>query len=190
MKKNIKRLSILNILILGLVGCATDDAGRNAARVTLTQVVTYEKELDKKIAGETKFFGDVATIFNKKMEVDSVLNENNLYLVESQDYVRELSSLNGRLTQSDLRDTVYEGITKVIEIEAEIEARRTTLKAELLSSLEKLEREKKGLQKVRKGLTDLQTKPSDRQQLDALITFVSETKTIYDKKAEEAADSK
>jgi len=159
---NVWRCRWIYLLVLVLfIGCASGKEAREVARVTLTQITTYEELVDIKIGGEQIFYHNSLANLENSLKWGSK-NEEKLRVTRAVNAFQS-STANAKqdLQAKDLRDYVtalLEDLRQSRTLYAEAKAKYNQ---DLLNSLAKLELQRQSLNKVKDGLEKLQVKSVD-----------------------------
>jgi len=168
------------------MGCASTEPARDVARITLKQLIEYEKQLDSKIAAEQKFYETYKRIIKEARQENASFSIDNIYARDSQNFETLLLKSQSGFNASDLRDSITTSLGK-IQLEYLRTAEETAeLEKQLANALQKIEHDKKKTKKVRDGLVDLQKQPSDMQELQRIAEFTGE---VYELVTEENSDT-
>lgn len=144
------------ILVLAISGCATSDEARQVARITLAQLISYEQEVENKIAAEKKYYEERVTQAQKSTTKEEHLNETAL---TERMAAEEQSRLVKQSTDMQAFDTYTFTDSVLTAISTQRNQSRMILsqiKEQWLESLGNLQPRKTALRNVRRGLEDLQ----------------------------------
>jgi hypothetical protein len=174
-------LWILSSVVIILSGCATGKEARDVARVTLAQIITYEELVDQKIKGEQTYYKDSVSILGESLQWRQFTAEAGIVTRAAQDFRRKVSNSQKDLQTSDLRDAVDKLLESIRQSRASYAFALTEYNEDLLKSLDALELQKQSLEKVRKGLEQLQSESSDVKRLKEWFEFAKKTKDEFEK---------
>lgn len=174
--------AVLTVLSLLVSACSSSNTARQMARVTLAQTVSYEKQVDAKIAAERQYYEKSLSKLQKTAEDEPGLSESVdldslglLYQARFTDKHRaEL------VTDNDLRTFAEATINTVLARRTGFARQLASYKEQSFLSLGELTYQQDSLKQVKKGLEALQAEPSDTDRLKKWYDFIKETKDKYD----------
>jgi hypothetical protein len=175
-----KRFLIPACALTLLAGCVDKDAREYAAKLS-ELLGSYQKQIEKRIQTEEKFYRDSAKDFRDEadMDVNRVLSierdeRSRELLAEMQEKGRAPSSA---LLQQRLRDygnMDFDATRRLLE-------RETTAEMEYLAGIQDLDGQAKSVKALNKALQELAKAPSTTDQLKQLQAFVTGVKTEIDR---------
>ena len=177
-----RRTLTIAALLLALPGCASENA-QQLALTTLKALAQYEQEVDKKIAAEKTYYKDQAQNIRNKLAgtpitadnahvTDTDIKKTWIYghirtsgVLDSRRSAGEILSRNKTRALTVITDYVAKGVNDNDAAIAEIRARQADLARRLVKNLQPIEKQKKRLTTLRKGLTSLAAAPDDKAKL-------------------------
>ena len=167
--------------VLVMVGCASGKPAREVARLTLKQVVNNGEQVDLKIKAEQKYYKDKVSSFQDAIKADRKVREKDFVFRGAQDFQSLVILSKKPISNKQLRDEIDKVLSKIKQMHTEQDQLLINYKSDFLSSLEKLEYDKKTLKGLRRNLSKLQAKPRDLARLKELFEFGENVKEEYDK---------
>jgi hypothetical protein len=180
MRRRYLLLTLSSIVII-LSGCTTGKEARDVARVTLAQIITYEGLVEHKIKGEQTYYKDSVSILGESLQQRQFTAEASIVTRAAQDFQSKVSNSQKDFQANDIRDAVDRLLESVRQSRASYAFALTEYNEDLLRSLDALELQKKSLEKVRKGLEQLQSESSDVALIKEWFEFGKETKDEFEK---------
>jgi hypothetical protein len=162
------------------VGCASGKEAREVARGTLEGIITYEEEVAKKIKAEQTYYSSSELHAKESLKESLHNSENNIITSNSKDFQAEISNRRVDLQEADLKNFMIDMLGDIRKVRAHFEESKRTFEI-TFKSLLALEMEKQSLGKVRKGLEQLQAKPSTMDQLKEWFEFAKKVKEEMEK---------
>ncbi len=167
--------------ILIMVGCTTGKPAREVARLTLKQVISYEEEVNSKIKSEQKYYKDKVNSFQEGIKSDTKTRQNDIVSRSAQDFQNLVIFSKNEISEKQLRDSIDKVLGNIKQMRTENEQLLINYQSDFLTSLEKLEYNKKTLELLRKDLAKLQARPKDYAKLKELFEYGKDVKKEYDK---------
>lgn len=168
------------IPFLLLVGCSTGKEAKQVTRVTLGQLNTYEQLVDKKIAGENKYYKDSVTSLQESLGRSAFSAEASLISEASMDFQAKVMASPTEIQARDLKDFIKNILKETRGLRERYSGATREYGPDLLASLEKLDLQQDSLLTVRKDLEKLQSDSSSRDMLKEWFEFGMTTKEKFD----------
>lgn len=168
------------MIAIFLFGCASGKEAREVARITLDQIITYEELIERKVKAEQVYYKESLNILHESLKSGQFTTELTMVTKAAQDFQSYVFHSKKDLQPKELRDSVYKLLESLRHSRARYANALTEYNEDLRKSLAALEVHKESLKKVRKGLEQLQAKPSDVERLKEWFEFAKKMKKEYE----------
>jgi hypothetical protein len=173
-------VATLGLLLLIVSGCESGQAARNMARISLGTTVSYEQEVDAKIAAENQYYQQSVVNLEKSTKKQAGLSEQVDIDSLALSYQAQFADKANPVTESDLRSFGEAIINQVQLGRNSFAVQLAQYKDQTFFALGQLNYQKDALKKVRKGLEELQAELSQTEMAKVWYDFIKETKAKYD----------
>lgn len=175
-----RRLLIPVCAMALLTGCVDKDAREYAARLS-DLLVSYQKQIDKRIQTEEKFYRDSADDLRDESDLDTHRSLSLERDERSRELLADLRDKGRAPSAALLQQRLREYASLDFDATRRILTRENTAQMEYLVGLQDLVSQSKNVKALSKALQELTKAPSTTDQLKQLQTFASGVKTEIDR---------
>ena len=170
-----------------LSACSTGKEAQTIARATLSQTLSYEDQVNKKIKAEKSYYQKSANALSESISRSE--NRSHLEILD-----RAVQTMN-KIAMNSQKDLEPIDITNYIDkLLSDMETNRKVFLSDtkaynddLQNNLIELDKKKSSLKSITTGLEKLQADPSEAEQLKIWFKFAKDVKADIDKNKASAA---
>jgi len=174
----------LSLLVVGLTACGPTRVARLTAENLEKSVEEYRTEVEAVLAAEERFYREMSESLQKAragLSIDSTIALRNQQVVRFIDWLVEDPSR--RATQTAVTDFLLKAAQEERAVQEKLRTDMEAAKINLVSQIEKFERQNTQIGVVRGYLHDLATERSDLEGANWLLDFQNDVRRQLEKQA-------